>query len=121
MRSVLEDCRDPAGACGGKGACQYIITYVATEDPFALIMKESFRNQVINQPTRFETWVELDERLRPQFPLFKFISDKIPDTVITDPNEAPDELAVIFDQVVPELKNIHGNLILPNAGLGNFN
>ena len=76
-------------------------------------MKPPVTNQVVNPPSRFERWFELDQRIGPQQTAFQFAVHVIVKTLIPDANKAADIGRIVLHQAMAEIEDIQGDLPAP--------
>jgi hypothetical protein len=72
-----------------------------------LVQDPSF-HRFVNRLGQLEARVELDKGVRPKKALLELLFHYLADALVADGQEAPDEVAVLVHEAIPEAKHVHG-------------
>jgi len=86
------------------------LVLVPSEDRAALCVEQALLHELVDRPAWFKRRVELDERLRPEEPRVELGIDPCANPLVVDLEEAAREVAVIGDQSVSKLEDVHAGV-----------
>jgi hypothetical protein len=78
-----------------------------SEDGGTLFVENASSNQVINPFPRFKGRIELNQWFWPKNPRLELCFDVLLDVLVSNLNETGDVLAVVANQTIAEVKDIH--------------
>ncbi len=88
------------------------------EDPQALPVEQALVNEVLKRLAGLKVGIELDQRVGPQAAALELPVDERIDPPVPDRDEAPDIGAVLADDPIAKLENIHGTTTPCSAEAG---
>jgi hypothetical protein len=73
----------------------------------ALRVEFPFIHQILKEATKFVTWVELEERLRPEDTLIQLLLKPAPQAFVSDLQGTADIARILVHCRIPKRENIH--------------
>ncbi len=91
-------------------AGELVLALAHPEDVAATLVKEALGYEVVDPATGLESRVEADTRLGPEAAVVEVALDVVLDPLVPQREEAGDVAAVVVDEVLAELEDVHGSV-----------